>query len=477
MSRGKENEGAKNRNRGVNDTLALLSCDWNESDENEYESEHLMPPVTISTDTIVDVNSNKTSLTPKSVAVDRIQAQTRLDDDDDQPSLYGVPSPVFTRKKIDPSTISASHQNLPGGDGPHFVSEKDIDTAQSNDDVRIHSKKRKGVVDSPYMVPPVERNPRIKSDKLSLNESMRGIFEDKFNPLQFTRSIQELEVAFDSTETIPPIQKAGVRDILERRMKKVDMSVVLLQFEHKTAMSMELIRDHGLVHRGESIGQVSWTILGEKDVESQGDAERNSDDIFNEEVGLGTRASARLRSSRRLSSMNETPKAMAMEVDVYEFHDNPVQYQANDDDDFVDQDKDMKEDPDYEVKTEKSIKGRGKGKGKKDGKVGGGRGRGRGRKRAEVEDNTKIEEFYSPVKGKDMKEGNMLVDDGTMSPLTASCNRPGLSGLGYSQYSPEYYPLGSRSFPRSKSSRGKCPMCRQEFDMVLLERHAYFCEG
>merc|ERR1712083_674318 len=127
-----------------------------------------------------------------------------------------------------------------------------------------------------------------------------------------------LEVVFDSKETIPSVQKAEVRDILERRMNKVDMGVVLRQFEYKTAKSIELIRDHGLVHRGGSIDQVSWTNLGKKDEELKDDAE----------VGLGTRASARIRNSGRLSSKNETLKAMPVQDDVYEFHDNLVEYQV-----------------------------------------------------------------------------------------------------------------------------------------------------
>jgi len=484
MNRSKEGEGALDRSREVNVSLALLASDWNDSDENESEDDHVLPE-TISTDPIVDLNSNKTSFTPKSVAVDEIKLQTN-NVDNEQLSLCGVSSPVFKRTKVVPSSISAaSQQNSPGGDGTNIVSDKCIDTAQNNDDLRTQSKKRKGD-ESPHMVPPVKRSPRIISEKLSLDKSLEGIFKGQSNPLQFASSIQQLEVVFDCLETIPSVQKAEVRDILERRRNKVDMGVVLRQFEYKTAKSIELIRDHGLVHKGGSIDQVSWTILGKKDEELKGDAESISDDMFPVEVGLGTRASARIRNSRRLSSKNETPKAMPVQDDVYEFHDNQVEYQvikyhmsdyqANDDDDFVDQD--IKEDPNYEVKTEKSLKGRGKGKGKgeKGGKVGGGRGRGRprGSKTTEVDDNTKIEEFHSPGKGKDMEEGNILVEEGTMSPLTASCNRPGLSGLGYSQ---EYFPLGSRISPRSKSSIGICPMCDHEFDMVLLERHAYSCQG
>jgi len=478
MNRSKEGEGALDRSREVNVKLALLASDWYESDGNESEDEHVLSG-TISTDPIVDLNSNKTSFTPKSVAVDEIQPQTK-NDDDEQSSLCGVSSPVFKRTKVVPSTISAaSQQNSPGGDGTNIVSDKNIDTAQNNDDMRTQSKKRKGD-ESPHMVPPVKRSPRIISEKLSLDKSLEGIFKGQSNPLQLASSIQQLEVVFDSIETIPSVQKAEVRDIFERRMNKVDMGVVLRQFKYKTTKTIESIRNHGLVHRGGSIDQVSWTILGKKDEELKGDAGRIRDDMFPVEAGLGTRASARIRNSRRLSSKNETP----VEDDVYEFHDNMAEYQvikyhmsgyqANDDDDFVDQD--IKEDPNYEVKTEKSLKGRGKGKGKKDGKIAGGRGRGRprGSKSAEVEDNTKIEEFHSPVKGKDMEEGNILVEEDTMSPLTASCNRPGLSGLGYSQ---EYFPLGSRISPRSKSPMGICPMCDHEFDMVLLQRHAYSCQG
>jgi len=37
--------------------------------------------------------------------------------------------------------------------------------------------------------------------------------------------------------------------------------------------------------------------------------------------------------------------------------------------------------------------------------------------------------------------------------------------------------VGKRSSPRKKRNVGKCPMCDQEFDMLLLEFHAYNCQG
>merc|ERR1712179_372527 len=242
---------------------------------------------------------------------------------------------------------------------------------------------------------------------------------------------------------------------------------------NKTATFMRAIRDHGLVHRGDNMGQVSWIILGEKDKELQlqGDVEGNIDDMFHE-VGPGTRASARVRRSRRLSLKDDIPKGMAEDDDVYEFRDDLVGQGDDDDNDFID--KDIKADPDFDTNSGKSRKGKGRGKGKKDGKAGVGKGRGRGRKNAQVVDNLSIQQFYSPVQSKDKEDEYFLNDDGTMSPLTASCNNPGLSGLRFSQ---EYYPLGSRSSSSSKSLKGSCPICSVEFDMVLLERHASNCEG
>ena len=35
--------------------------------------------------------------------------------------------------------------------------------------------------------------------------------------------------------------------------------------------------------------------------------------------------------------------------------------------------------------------------------------------------------------------------------------------------------MGRRSSPKNKQIWGRCPMCDQEFDMVLLEQHAYNC--
>jgi len=37
--------------------------------------------------------------------------------------------------------------------------------------------------------------------------------------------------------------------------------------------------------------------------------------------------------------------------------------------------------------------------------------------------------------------------------------------------------VGKRSSPRKKRNWGKCPMCDQEFNMLLLEYHAFNCKG
>jgi len=474
MSSKKEDEGSKDSSCEKNDGEAPLLRDWNVSDDDESVGEHIILPGVISTDKIVDMNSNKTSFTPKSVAVYGTQTQTS--NDDELSFSNGVPSPVLKRKKVVPSTKSTSHHTMPGGDvGANNVSDENIDSAQNDDDVRNYSTKKRKWAESPHMVPPVKRSPCIKSDESSLDKCMGNLFEDANDPFNLTRSIQDLEVVFDCVESIPPVPKSEVRNILERRMQKVDMDVVLRQLENKTATFMKTIRDHGLVHKGDNMGQVSWIILGEKDKELQlqGDVEGNIDDMF-QEVGPGTRASARVRRSRRLSLKDDIPKGMAEEDDVYEFHDDLVGHQGNDDDDFVDND--MKADTDFDTNSGKSRKGkgRGRGKGKKDGKVGVGRGRGRGRKNAQVVDNLSIQQFYGPVQSKDKEEENIIVDEGTLSPLTASCNMPGVSGLRISQ---EYYALGRRSSPGNKPLRGSCPMCMKEFDMVVLQRHAFHCEG
>ena len=445
MSWRKEGEGSKDRSCEKNDRLAPLLRDWNVSDEDDSIGQHIILPGTISTDKIVDVNINKSSFPHTLVAVEG--PQTKIINSDELSSLYGMPvlSPVFTRKKVVPSSKSDGHQTLPGGDdGANIVSYENIDYALNNDDVvRNYIKKRKGG-ESPHMVPPVKRRLCIKSDESSFNKYMGNLFRDASDPFHLPRSVQDLEVEFDCVESIPPVPKSEVRDTLERRMKeKVNKDVVLRQLEKKTATFMKAIRDHGLVHTGENIGQVSWIIVGKKNEEPQGIVEGNADDMLQEVVGQGTRAS-----------------------------DDLVGHQGNDNDVFVD--KDIKADPDFATNSEMSRKGKGRGKGKKDGKVGVGRGRSRGRKNAQVVDNLSIQQFYSPVQSKDKEEEYSLNDDGTMSPLTASCNNPGLSGLRFSQ---EYYPLGSRSSPSSKPLRGSCPMCSEEFDMRLLERHSFNCEG
>ena len=161
----------------------------------------------------------------------------------------------------------------------------------------------------------------------------------------------------------------------------MNKDVVLRQFEKKTATFMKAIRDHGLVHTGESIGQVSWIIVGKKNEEPQGIVEGNVDDMLQEVVGQGTRAS-----------------------------DDLVGHQGNDNDVFVD--KDIKADPDFATNSEMSRKGKGRGKGKKkDGKVAVGRGRGRGRNNAHVVDNLSTQQFYSPVQSKDKEEDCFLNDE------------------------------------------------------------------
>merc|ERR1712013_421668 len=212
-------------------------------------------------------------------------------------------------------------------------------------------------------------------------------------------------------------------------------------------------KNHGLVHRGENMGQVDWITLGDKDVELQGSSKWNYGDLVPEEVCRRTRACSRLRNN---GLMQSPAKEFAVD-DVYEF-------QANDDIDFKE---DINGDPDFEFKKEMSNQGKSKGKAKKIEKVGGGRGR--PRKNAKVENNPSIDEYYSPVKTENTDYEKMLMEAGNVSPSTAVCNRPGLSEYRQGKI---IHPV--RNLPRNKKNMGmgECPLCDQKFDMVLLESHA-----
>ena len=99
---------------------------------------------------------------------------------------------------------------------------------------------------------------------------------------------------------------------------------------------------------------------------------------------------------------------------------------------------------------------------------------GTAKKSATVEDNPSIKEYYSPVKtDEEREEETILNETGNMSPFTAACNRPGLSGYRQQIFSPE-----RRSSPRNKTNMGECPLCGQKFaTILLLEYHAARCEG
>ena len=98
---------------------------------------------------------------------------------------------------------------------------------------------------------------------------------------------------------------------------------------------------------------------------------------------------------------------------------------------------------------------------------------GTAKKSATVEDNPSIKEYYSPVKTDEAREEEkMLNEAGNMSPFTAACNRPGLSGYRQQIFSPE-----RRSSPRNKTNMGECPLCGKKYTMILLEYHAARCEG
>ena len=331
------------------------------------------------------------------------------------------------------------------------MSLQNINDDYSINDVKIETTKGR-VSTSPCMVTSAS-----KSQRLNLHESNSLPWED-IKHFGITRAIQTLEVAFSSTDYIPPIKKTGMRDIIEKKMNMINDDVLLSEYNDLIARSVKVIENHGLVHGGENIRHVDWRILGEneKDVEFQSDSKWNYDDLFPEEVCRRTRASSRVRNSLIQSLV----KDLAGD-DVFKFHDVGDSSKE-----------DINGYPDFEVKEERSEQWKEKGMGKKSEKIGGGRGR--PRKGATVEDNPSIKEYYSPVKTQeeDTEEETMLNKAGNMSPFTAACNRPGLSGYRQQIFSPE-----RRSSPRNKTNMGECPLCGQNFATNLLEYHAARCEG
>ena len=246
---------------------------------------------------------------------------------------------------------------------------------------------------------------------------------------------------------------------------------MLEKFKEKMLLKKK-IKEEGLVHMGDRMGEVSWITLGEKEEQmARTDCRGEGFEYVPEGVGRRTRAATRFRNS--LEGDN-TVENKTVGKDVFDFIEEDdlqvkkpqtsarMSYKYNllqdeDNEDFMDD----AGDEDYEV--EKKSK-RGKGNGKRGGKGGG---RGKGGKRSKTENNPSIEEFFSPLKNKEpMEEG--------MPPLLA----PGVSG-----YSGQVFiPLGRRtSSPRTRTSpveRGTCPLCGQVFDdMGMLEIHAAACEG
>ena len=412
------------------------TCDESDGTGNDVEGKAVIPETTAST-----AKTIKSSIPLKSEFVDKTRNV-------DQSPSYGMSR-----------HFSKSSQKLLGVDVTNAVSCMAIDDDQNAKDVKIKTKKRKGSK-SPGMVPPVSKSPRLELIESNPSNSLGGLVREKSDYKFFvenTRSLQTLDSAFASIDSYPPIQKEEMYNIGERKMNN-NKENVMRKFINSRLRSMRALRDFGLVHSGDSMGQVTWIPLGGKDVEFPGDIEENNNDLFIEGVGRRTRASNRVRNSLGLLNTGTEFRSIDFVNEVYEF-------QANDDDDFVEED--ISEDPDFGVKRDKSKQGKGRGKGKKSEKTGGGQGR--LRKSVKVENNSSIVDFYSPVETKATEEEKMISETGDMSPLTAACYRPGLSG--YNQQS-----LRSSSH-RSESVMGECPLCRQKFAMVLLENHASSCEG
>ena len=419
------------------DTEELYAtCDESDGTGNDVEGEAVLPVSAAS-----NTKRSKSLISPKSDLKNKTQPLST--NDNQSSSSYGH--------------FSNTAHTLLGADVTDAVSSMDIDD-DSDIDEKIKAMERDEGRDSPCMVPPVSKRRRFKLIGSNTSSSFGSLVREEGKLLDNTRSMQTLEVAFASTDLLPPIQKEEMYEIFERKMN-YDKTDVIRLFTNKTMRSMRILRDHGLAHRGETMGQVTWIPLGVENVEFPGATEWNNNDLFPEGVGRRTRAAyTRARRSLCLSNIGTESAAKDFADDVYEF-------KANDEDDFVEED--VGRDPDFEVKEDKPKQGKGKGKGKKSEKVGGGRGR--SRKGGKVENHPSIQDFYSPVVTKDSEYEQMITETGNMSPLTAACYRPGLSG--YNQQR-----LG-RSSPRSKSDMGECPLCGQKFDMVLLENHASSCEG
>jgi len=417
----------------------------NESDglENDFDDKPVLPPI-ISTDRIDDVNSNKATISSKFEVMNGTQQQSSHGD---KSSLYVMSSPNNTRRN---NAISNESGDVAVAD---TLSEMDIDDAQTIHDMDISKEKRKESL-SPCVDLPVVKIPRLQIIGSSLDSPMSHPHsEEKIKFFDTARSIQAVEVALASTESIPPIQKTLMWDTFKSRMNKQD--VVLNKFREKAKKSMKIIRDHGIVHSGESMGQVSWITLGGVK-ETQDVTEWKNDDLITKGVGLSLS-----------SPVNKVRNNMVAD-DVYEFHETH-------DNDFIEEDIDG--DSDFADKKETSKKGKGRGKGSRGGKVG--RGRGRRKKKTDVENNPSVVNYYSPVKTKDEDEEGRVLKTRNVSPTTAMCTRvlKNLSGSsGYTHQSQSLW-QGRRSSPRGKPLRGNCPICGKDFDMFHLETHASECEG
>ena len=125
---------------------------------------------------------------------------------------------------------------------------------------------------------------------------------------------------------------------------------MLSEYKNLIARSVKVIDNHGLVHRGESSGQVDWIILGEKDVEFQSASEWNYDDLFPEELCRRTRASSRVRKSLIQSLVKDLVGDDVNKFHAYDIYNSTWRILG---------------DPDFEVKEEWSKQWKGKGTEKK----------------------------------------------------------------------------------------------------------------
>lgn len=408
-----------------------LSCEEEKADTEE-DDKYSLPvipalPVTLSPTKIIDFNSN--------------QLPVGFNLHGDYPS-----------SSVSTTTSRYGDQNLP------------------DDAVACLSKVKMGV----GMVQPVTTSQYLKISGVKLDR----LPLKKLKLSDFPKSIHPTEVVLDRPDLALPIPIHEHLEGINVKKGEINVDMMLEKFKKKMLLKKK-IKEEGLVHKGDRMGEVPWISLGEKEEEMTKSDWREEGFNYNVPDGVGrrTRASTRFRNSLQGydSGLDKT-----VGEDVFDFNEaNYVEVEKpetslsvsrkynfdvnEDDDDFVDD----VVDEDYEVENKKAKKGKAKGSGKRGVN---GRGRGKCGKKSKPDNIPSVEEYFSPLQSKDVE-----LEEEEMSPLTAACNRPGVSG-----YSQEFR---RNSLPRTRSRSVErvslaCPICSRVSDnMRLLQIHAAYCSG